>query len=153
MARRDEDAYALALKALGAKERTEAELADWLRGRGVEEAELAEVLARLVEEGMLDDERFARRYAEDKRELASWGPERIREALAARGVAAEHIDSALAGDDGDAQLERAVALLRDRELACETDPERNRALGLLARRGFPLELGYEAVRIAERDRG
>jgi SOS response regulatory protein OraA/RecX len=33
----------------------------------VEDAERAEVLARLVEEGAIEDERFARRYAEDKR--------------------------------------------------------------------------------------
>ena len=35
----DDEAYELALKALGRKERTEAELARWLRERGVEEAE------------------------------------------------------------------------------------------------------------------
>ena len=53
------EAYELALKALGHKERTESELADWLAERGVEEAERIEVLTRLVEDGSIDDERFA----------------------------------------------------------------------------------------------
>ena len=73
--------------ALGQKERTEAELAEWLRERGVEEGDAGPgPRVRLAEAGALDDERFARRFAEDKRELRSWGPERIAEALRARGV-------------------------------------------------------------------
>ena len=35
--------------------------------------------------GALDDERFARRFAEDKRELRGWGPEQYRATLASAG--------------------------------------------------------------------
>jgi regulatory protein len=148
--RRAKDAYELALNALSYKERTESELRGWLAERGVEEAEIEEVIALLAEAGAIDDASFARRYAEDKRELAGWGPDRVRTALQGRGVAAEHIDVALAGDDQDRQLERAVALLSDRGMSCTSERERERALGLLVRRGFALELAYEAVRAAER---
>lgn len=150
MAKPTQDPHELALKALGRKERTEAQLADWLRERGIEEPELGEVLTRLVEAGLLDDERFARRYAEDKRELAGWGPERIREALTARGVPREHVEAALASDGEPEQVRRAVAALRERGLRCWSEAERDRGLRLLARRGFPLEIGYEAVRVVER---
>jgi len=68
------------------------------------------VVSRLIEEGLLDDERFARRYAEDKRELAGWGPERIREALLARGVARDLVEAALEGEGQAEQLRRAVAM-------------------------------------------
>ena len=88
MAKPVSKAYEYALKALGRQELTQAQLAERLARRGVGEDEAAEVVSRLVEEGLLDDERFARRYAEDKRELAGWGPERIREALLGRGVRA-----------------------------------------------------------------
>jgi SOS response regulatory protein OraA/RecX len=64
-------------------------------------------------------------------------------------VAREHIDAALGGDDEEAQLERAVALLGDRGMVCDSSRERERALGLLVRRGYPLELAYEAVRTVE----
>jgi regulatory protein len=149
-AERDPDAYALALQALGRKERTEAELADWLREHGVEEIEVAEVVGRLIESGGLDDERFARRFAEDKRELAGWGPERIREALLARGVAAEDVEAALADEDEGIQIDRAFAALNERKMSCDSESERARALAFLARRGFPLEVGYDAVRRCER---
>ena len=141
---------ALALQALGHKERTEGELAEWLRDRGVEEAELEDVLVRLLDSGGLDDADFAKQFAEDKRQLKGWGPERIREALEARRVASEHIEAALEADDEDSQLERATLALAERGLTCVSDQERARALGLLARRGFPLEVGYAAVRRIER---
>ena len=35
-------------------------------------------------------------------------------------------------------------------MSCATDPERERALALLVRRGYSLDLAYEAVRAAGR---
>lgn len=150
MAKPSRDPYELALRALSHRERTEGELRAWLAGRGVEEAEIEEVIALLVEAGAIDDPGFARRYAEDKRELAGWGPERIASSLEARGIERRHIEAALARDDEETQLRRAAALLADRGLRCASERERERALGLLVRRGYPLELAYEAVRSAER---
>lgn len=144
------DAYELALKALGYKERTESELRGWLAERGVDDGEIEEVIALLAEAGAIDDASFARRYADDKRLLAGWGPDRIARALAGRGVGLQHIEGALGGDDESAQLERATSLLLDRGMSCDTERERERALGLLVRRGYPLELAYDAVRAAER---
>jgi regulatory protein len=135
---------------LSHRERTESELRGWLAEREVAEAEIEEVIALLIEAGAIDDRSFARRYAEDKRELAGWGPDRISSALRGRGIPQEHIDAALGGDDEEAQLERAVALLRDRRLYCGSERERERALRFLVRRGYSLELAYEIVRAAEK---
>jgi regulatory protein len=144
-----EEALELALQALGRKERSVAELGTWLRGRGVGAAEVEDVLEQLLATGALDDARFALRFAEDKRELAGWGGERIRAALTERGVPAADIEAALAADPG--ELERAEALLRDRGIDLGDDRGRGRALGLLVRRGYDSDLAYEAVRRAERD--
>jgi regulatory protein len=145
-----DDAYDLALRALSYKERTESELRGWLAEREVAEAEIEEVIVLLMEAGAIDDAGFAQRYAEDKRALAGWGPDRISASLESRGVPREHIEAALGGEDEEAQLERAVGLLGDRGMSCEDGRERERALGLLVRRGYPLELAYEAVRSVER---
>jgi regulatory protein len=145
-----DDAYELALRALSRKERTESELRSWLAEREVGETEIEQVMALLAEAGAIDDRDFARRYAEDKRQLAGWGPERIARALQARGVPAEHIEAALEVESESQQLERAAWLLATRGMSCGTDPERERALALLVRRGYALELAYEAVRAAER---
>jgi regulatory protein len=119
----------------------------------VDQAEMDDVVAVLAEAGAVDDEGFARRYASDKRLLAGWGADRIEAALQGRGVAREHIDAALAGEDEEAQFERATSLLLGRGMSCDGERERERALGLLVRRGFPLELAYDAVRAAERRLG
>jgi regulatory protein len=125
----------------------------WLAAREVAEVEIEDVIALLAEAGAIDDRGFARRYAEDKRQLAGWGPDRIARSLQGRGVAHEHIDAALAGDDEADQLDRAIELLAQRGLGCGSERERERALGLLVRRGYPLELAYDAVRDAERRSG
>ena len=103
-----EDAFELALEALGRKERTSAELPHWLRERGVE-ADEVEDGDRAPDRGRaLDDARFAARFAEDKRELAGWGAERIREALVARGIESADVEAALAADSSRCSCERAA---------------------------------------------
>lgn len=144
------EAFERALVALSRKERTSAEIVAWLREREVPEAEIEDVIERLEEAGTLDDERFARRFAEDKRELRGWGPERIREALADRGLDREEIDAALAPDGFGEQLGRAVSLLARRGEELVDERTRGRALAYLARRGYEPELAYEAVRNFER---
>jgi regulatory protein len=49
--------------------------------------------------------------------------------------------------DHDDELEAAVALLRRRVPTAPTTPrERDRALGMLVRKGYELELAYDALR-------
>ncbi len=144
------DAFERALVALSHHERTTGELAEWLAARGYPQGEVEEAINRLVESGAIDDERFAMRFAEDKRELSGWGPDRIREALAKRNLDRALIDAALAGDGRETQLDRAIELLERRGDPPLDDRSRSRALAFLARRGYEAELAYEAVRGAER---
>ncbi len=144
-----DDPLSLAVKALRQRERTSWELAEWLRKRGVGEGDVEETIATLEDFGELDDARFARRYAEDKRELRGWGAERIREALTARGVGRVEIDAALV-DGYEQELERAIAQLGGRTEPLRTDAARGRALAFLIRRGYPYELAYEAIHSSER---
>ena len=144
------EAIELALAALARKERTVAELGAWLEKRGCEPSEAGTAVDELIEIGQLDDARFAQRFAEDKRELRGWGPERIAEALEARGVDQDKIADALAAEPFTAQVERATDLLAARGVPLAGEADRGRALALLVRRGFPSEVAYEAVRRAER---
>jgi regulatory protein len=143
-----DEAISLALEALARKERTVAELGSWLRGRGVEHVQVEEVVDQLVSTGVLDDARYARRYAEDKRELRGWGSERIRAALFERGVADEDVEEALGDSAGEGEVELALGLLEQRGVDLEDARERQRALGLLIRRGYDSEVAYEAIRRA-----
>ena len=139
-----------ALKALEQKERTVAEMGSWLRARGVGPEEVEDVVDRLICDGVLDDTRYAQRYTEDKRQLRRWGNGRIRAALLDRGISTEDAEEALSDADSEQEVERAVELLRDRSAALADALERQRALGLLARRGYDSEVAYEAIRRARR---
>jgi regulatory protein len=146
----DRNAFEAALAALDRKERTAHELALWLKGRGFASAEIEAALKRLFETEVLDDERFARRYAEDKRELSGWGPERIREAMLERGVPIDTIEEVLASDTHGDQLDRAREILIRRGRPLGDNADRQRALDYLARRGYDYEIAYEAVRSLSR---
>jgi regulatory protein len=144
----EERAFELALRALNRRERTSAQIRDWLEHRGFEPGVAIAVGERLEDAGGLDDARFARLYAEDRRELDGWGEERIRSALAQRGVPAELIDDALVCESSDA--ERALAQLVEHGKPVDDDAARGRALAFLVRRGYSSEVAYEAVRAAEK---
>lgn len=131
------------------KERTSSEVSDWLEGEGAGAAQVERIVARLEKLELLDDERFALLFAEGKREQAGWGAERIEVALLARGIEPGLAREAAASGELD-ELERAVELLGEREHDLEDPKARQRALGLLARRGFSADDAYEAIRLARR---
>lgn len=122
----------------------------WLERRGFGAEEIEAAVSRLAEIGELDDERFARRFAEDKRELRGWGAHRIREVLLARGIAPALVEAALEGDSDDVQIGRAGELLARRGQPLDAEADRARALGYLTRRGYDYEIAYEAIRRASR---
>jgi regulatory protein len=135
----------IAWGAINRRERTEAELRWLLTGKRVDPYVIDEVVSELVEQGYVDDASYARRFAEDRRRLDAWGSERIERRLLAAGVAPEYIAAALG--DGAGELEAALGLLRRRVPQPPTTlQERDRALGLLLRKGYEAELAYDAVR-------
>jgi len=144
----------VAYRQLGRRDRTVAELRWYLRRRELDPAAVEGAIAVLTEQGYLDDARYAMRFAEDRRTLDGWGAERIARRLEEAGVAPEAIAAALAGQDSDDELEAAIALLRRRLTRPPADDRgRERALGLLVRRGYALELAYDAIRAFEREAG
>jgi regulatory protein len=137
---------------LGHRDRTVAEVRRHLERKRVEPAGIDAAVEELVRQGYLDDERFAARFAEDRRSLDAWGADRIERRLVALGVDPALAAATVGAADGHDELAAAVELLRRRlRTAPRTDRERERALGLLARRGYELELAYDAVRALERD--
>ncbi len=137
----------LAWAALNRREHTVAELQRILERKRVDPVEVAAVLDELVREGWVDDAAYARRFAEDRRHLDGWGSERIERRLRALGVDPEHVDAAVGLRAGADERDAALALLRRRFPEPPADPrERNRALGVLARKGYELELALDVLR-------
>jgi regulatory protein len=142
-----EHARAVAWRALNRRERTELELRGILAEKRVAPEEAAVVVGELLDGGFVDDAGYARRFADDRRRLDAWGSDRIARRLRELGVAPEHIAAAVGEQDHADELEAAVALLRRRvPVAPSTPRERDRALGMLVRKGYELELAYDALR-------
>jgi regulatory protein len=146
LARERERALQLAHRAVGRRERTVAELRTCLERKRVEPGAIDDVVAELTEAGLLDDARYAQAFADDKRYLDRWGSERIARELQRRGIAPDLIESVLSDRSRDAELESALLLLAQRAPTVSDDRERDRAWRLLVRRGYEVELAYEAVR-------
>jgi regulatory protein len=146
-----ERALDLAHRAVGQRERTISELRTVLERKRVGPEAIDAAVAELCEEGLLDDARYARRFAEDKRELERWGSERIARDLHRRGIAPDLIEATVADWGRDAELTTALLLLKQRLGAPpEDDRQRDRAWRLLVRRGYGPEIAYDAVREYER---
>jgi regulatory protein len=142
----------VAYRYLGRRDRTVAEMRRHLEARGVESATVDEAVEDLGRQGYLDDARYAQRFAGDRRTIDAWGAERIERRLLAVGVAPELVEAALEERDGAEELEAAVAVLRRRLQAAPADDRaRDRALGMLVRKGYDLDLAYDAVRAFGRD--
>lgn len=146
-----ERALELAFRHLSRRDRTVAEMRRHLAGKDVGEREADAAIAEVARMGYLDDARYARTFTEDRRNLDGWGRERIERRLRELGVDREHVAAAIGDRDGADELEAALELLRRRMRAAPaSERERERALGMLVRKGYELELAYDAVRAFER---
>jgi regulatory protein len=148
-----ERAIQLGYRAVGYRDRTVAELRTFLERKRVEPDAIADAVEELTAAGFLDDARYARRFAEDKRELERWGSERIARDLHRRGIPPDLIEQAVSDRSREAELATALLLLEQRVPRPRDDSERDRAWRLLIRRGYDAEIAYEAIRRHERGEG
>lgn len=145
-----DEVLAKALAAVSRKDRTEREMREWLAVREIEPEEIDRVLDYLIENLAIDDRRYAEAFTSDKRDLAGWGRDRIRDVLIRRGVSRDLVEEAVGSGDRAGEVERAVKVLIEKGAELDHDRGRQRALGLLARRGYEAEEAYAAIRIAGR---
>jgi regulatory protein len=139
-------ALTLGLRHLNARERTVEEVRRHLLRRDVDPAIVQDTLVRLIEDGYVDDTRFARLFVEDKRTLEEWGVARIRRGLLTRGIDRELVERTLSEQAPDEEPARALQLLRRRFPTPPADRrERERALGVLIRKGFDSEMALDAL--------
>ena len=147
-----ERALELGLRHLNRRDRSEAELRRHLAGKDVGEREADAAIAEIARMGYLDDARYARTFAEDRRNLDGWGTGRIERRLLELGIDRAHVAAAIGERDAAGELEAALELLRRRFRVPPVAGERarERALGMLVRKGYELELAHDAVRAFER---
>jgi regulatory protein len=151
---RAEQARALCLRLLTARARTRSELEDRLAKRGYPNEVSAQVLDRLAQVGLIDDEDFAEQWVRSRRLHAGKGKRALAAELRHKGVDNEVITAALAGIDAGAERTRAEQLVRDKlrreKLGDPGDRDAEnkvarRLVGMLARRGYSQTMALDVV--------
>ncbi|HLZ72316.1 MAG TPA: RecX family transcriptional regulator [Dehalococcoidia bacterium] len=147
-------AYEASLHLLSYRPRSEQELRDRLRRKGLPAEAIAATVERLRGAGLLNDEQFARQWVAERGSGAhARGRSLLAAELRARGVRDAGAAAALSEVDDEAQV-RAVARAHAAKLRVATYEEFYRRLGsFLQRRGFGYGVVGPIVRELWRERG
>jgi regulatory protein len=130
--------YGSALRYVAMRPRSEGELNDYFRRKGVDEATAKQINARLKKLGLLDDSAFARAWVSNRRTLKSVSQRRLKMELKAKHIDDDTINDVLTQDQTD---ERQV--LRELiEKKRRRYPDRQKLVQYLARQGF----GYDDIK-------
>jgi regulatory protein len=147
-AERRVNAHEAALRLLASRPRSENELRTRLAMRGIEPAAIEDEVARLRASGLLDDEKFANAWVEDRKRVSPRGRRMVRYELLGRGIDPEAADRAVEDiDDRETALTLARARARRVPLA-GYETFFARVGGFLRRRGFDYEVTASATRQA-----
>jgi regulatory protein len=147
-----EEAYQRALSLLSRRPRSEHELRQYFRRRGIEDEISAHVLGRLREQGLADDHAFARAWVENRMEFRPRGPFALRAELRKKGVANEVIDAALEGFDEEEAAFKAASKMVRRWKELSAEEFRSRLNAYLSRRGFDYQILPGVVARVDRER-
>lgn len=127
-----DDAKSAALRLVLARRRTEKEVYTALLEKGFPSGDAEEAAAYYRENGYIDHEDYARRFAHDASCIKGYGPERIRRDLSMRGVESHIIDDALSllTFDIEAPMEKRFGS------GAKTEKELAQIYGYFLRKGF-----------------
>ncbi len=131
--------------------RTRRELTVKLKSRDLREDVIAEVLDRLENVGLIDDERFARQWIDERLRRRPAGQSLLRRELRKKGISGEVIEIVLEEREdgtGEAETERAYDALRRqlyRYARTDRDTAHRRMVAFLSRRGFEPHVVYNVV--------
>ena len=130
-----------ALRYLAYRPRSQAELKERLARRGFDGETIAAALARLKEQGLVDDLAFARFWKENRQSFSPRSQWLVRRELKAKGVAEELIARVVADVDDEDNAYQAAIVKRHRLPVGDYEGFRRRLGEYLKRRGF----GYGVI--------
>ena len=102
------------------------------------DSEKAKILKLLVDEGYLDDERYASTFVRSKIHLKKWGVNKIKMSLKMKGISDEIISDALSEIDPEIYKDELIKVLKAKKIN-ESDPYKKKAK--LAQ--YAIQKGYE----------
>ena len=151
----EEELYDVALRALTRRAHSVHEMKQKLMRRTDNELLVRVVMARLKENGQLDDEKYAQQFARVRTQSRKQGKFRIARDLRARGVPERHINTALEDAGGKAEQTALIRQRIDRKLRSfrgEIDEKKVASIyRSLLSAGFPADLILKELRSMTRE--
>ena len=93
-------------------EQAPADIREKLLKWGLNSGETSQVLARLIEQGYIDERRFTRAFVNDRFRFNGWGRVKIAHQLRLKGISSEVIDEAMTLIDEEQYRQRLLELLQ-----------------------------------------
>ncbi len=140
-----EAAYAKALRLLNQRDRSSAEIRQYLKRHEVMEPVIDEVLGRLDRAGLVNDERFAQNWIENRSEFRPRSRRALAFELRSRGLAPEAIATALEQTDEEEMAYRAALKQSSKYRHYAWQEYRQKMIAFLARRGFSYSISAPAA--------
>ena len=125
------------------QERSQQETRRKLQQMGISKKEAEEIIAKLISENFLNEERFALAFAGGRFRIKHWGRNKIRAALRMHNVSNANLENALASLPSE-EYERAISLAIDKKMKLMPFADRHRryhaVMSYAVSRGFESEL-------------
>jgi len=147
-------AYIKGIRYLAPKARSSKQVAQYLRRQEFEEQHIAVAIARLINEGYIDDLAFAELYVQSKRNRQGKGQLRIAQELKALGISREHISRVLQTIDDEQELEAAyeAAVKKLRSIRGDKLERSRKLMQFLLRRGYSGDICRKTMQRIEKER-
>lgn len=138
-------AFQRAVRYLGMRPRSSAEIVAYLKRKEYDEQIVEVVVRRLHEKGYLDDEVFARFWVDNRNRFRPRGAQALRHELRQKGVERETIDTTLEDQDEDEAAWAAVEGKIARWEGLDKFEFEQKLMAFLARRGFRFDVCRRAA--------
>lgn len=130
------------------QERTQQEVRTKLYDMGLYGDEVEEMIAELITENFINEERFAKAYAGGKFRMNHWGRLKIRAALQAKGVSKRCIEAGLNEIEAEEYQEKLELLIRKKIATIKENEEiktKYKLVNYLLNKGFEAPVIWEKV--------
>lgn len=131
-----EAAYARCLRLLNQRDRTMAEMRQYLKRHEVTEPVIDDVIGRLERANLIDDKRFAQNWIENRSEFRPRSRRALAFELRTRGIAPDAIEDALEQTDEEGMAYRAAKKQSTKYRNLDWPEYRQKMIAFLGRRGF-----------------
>ena len=128
------------------QERCVKDVRDKLKAFDIPEEEKQKILAYLLDNRFVDDERFAKAFVRGKINQSGWGINKIRFHLVQKGIAKDIVDETLGQTDEEVYRQKLIDILKTKSktLRAATDFEKKRKLA-----AYAMQKGFEAILVWE----